>query len=35
MIKADKAACDLDGDLIDDLKSGKIMDVTIKLRTKE
>ena len=31
MIKADKAARDLDGDLIEDLKNEKIMEVTIKL----
>lgn len=31
MIHADKAARDLDGDLIEDLKNEKIMDVTIKL----
>ena len=31
MIKADKAARDLDADLIEDLKNEKIMDVTIKL----
>ena len=31
MIHADKAAKDLDGNLIDDLKNEKIMDVTIKL----
>ncbi len=31
MIKADKAACDLDIGLIDDLKNERIMDVTIKL----
>lgn len=31
MIRADKAAKDLDGDLIEDLKNEKIMDVTIKL----
>ena len=31
MIKADKAAKDLDGNLIDDLKNEKIMEVTIKL----
>jgi hypothetical protein len=31
MIRADKAARDLDGDLIEDLKNGKIMEVTIKL----
>ena len=35
MIKANKAARDLEGKLIDDLKDGKVMDVTIKLRTKE
>ena len=31
MIRADKAARDLDSKLIDDLKNKKIMDVTIKL----
>ena len=31
MIKANKAARDLEGKLIDDLKDGKVMDVTIKL----
>ncbi len=31
MIRADKAARDLDADLIGDLKNGKIMEVTIKL----
>jgi hypothetical protein len=31
MIRADKAARDLDSNLIDDLKNEKIMDVTIKL----
>jgi hypothetical protein len=31
MIRADKAARDLDEKLIEDLKNGKIMDVTIKL----
>ncbi len=31
MIRADKAARDLDSDLIEDLKNEKIMDVTIKL----
>ena len=31
MIKADKAARDLDRDLIDDLKKGKVMEVIIKL----
>ena len=31
MINADKAARDLDGDLIEDLKNEKIMEVTIKL----
>jgi hypothetical protein len=31
MIHADKAAKDLDGDLIEDLKNEKVMDVTIKL----
>ncbi|MDO5859244.1 DUF371 domain-containing protein [Methanobrevibacter sp.] len=31
MIKADKAARDLDRDLIDDLKNGKVLEVTIKL----
>lgn len=31
MIKADKAAKDLDHDLICDLKNGKMMEVTIKL----
>ena len=31
MIKADKAARDLDNNLIDDLKNGKNMEVTIKL----
>ena len=31
MIRADKAARDLDRDLICDLKNGKIMEVTIKL----
>ena len=31
MIKADKAAKDLDADLIEDLKNEKVMDVTIKL----
>ena len=31
MIKSDKAACDLDKDLIDDLKNEKIMKVTIKV----
>ena len=31
MIRADKAARDLDSKLIDDLKNEKIMDVTIKL----
>lgn len=31
MIHADKAAIDLDGDLIEDLKNEKIMEVTIKL----
>ncbi len=31
MIKADKAAKDLDSNLIDDLKNEKIMEVTIKL----
>ena len=31
MIHADKAARDLDGDLIEDLKNEKIMEVTIKL----
>ena len=31
MIRADKAARDLDGDLIEDLKNEKIMEVTIKL----
>ncbi len=34
MIKADKAARDLDSDLIDDLKNEKIMDVVIKLSGK-
>lgn len=34
MIGADKAAKDLDGDLIDDLKNEKIMEVTIKLCEK-
>lgn len=34
MIGADKAARDLDGDLIDDLKNEKIMEVTIKLCEK-
>ena len=33
MIKADKAARDLDQDLIDDLKNDKIMEVTIKVDT--
>ena len=33
MIKADKAAKDLDQDLIDDLKNDKIMEVTIKVDT--
>lgn len=31
MIRADKAARDLDQKLIDDLKDGKVMDVTIEL----
>lgn len=31
MIKSNKAAKDLDNELIEDLKNGKIMDVTIKL----
>ena len=31
MIKADKAACDLDKNLIEDLKNEKVMEVTIKL----
>ena len=31
MINADKAAKDLDSNLIEDLKNGKIMEVTIKL----
>ena len=31
MIKADKAACDLDLNLVEDLKNEKVMDVTIKL----
>jgi hypothetical protein len=31
MIRADKAARDLDGDLIEDLKNEKIMEVTIEL----
>lgn len=31
MIRADKAARDLDSDLIEDLKNEKVMDVTIKL----
>jgi hypothetical protein len=31
MIRADKAARDLDQNLIDDLKDGKVMDVTIEL----
>ena len=34
MINADKAAKDLDGALIDDLKNEKIMEVTIKLCEK-
>ena len=34
MIGADKAAKDLDGNLIDDLKNEKIMEVTIKLCEK-
>ena len=34
MIGANKAAKDLDGDLIDDLKNEKIMEVTIKLCEK-
>ena len=34
MIGADKAAKNLDGDLIDDLKNEKIMEVTIKLCEK-
>ncbi|WP_406536609.1 DUF371 domain-containing protein [Methanobrevibacter sp.] len=34
MIKADKAARDLDGKLIEDLKNEKIMEVTIKLGEK-
>lgn len=34
MIKADKAACDLDSNLICDLKNGKVMEVTIKLSEK-
>lgn len=34
MIKADKAARDLDLDLIEDLKNEKIMEVTIKLSQK-
>ena len=34
MIKSDKAARDLDERLIEDLKNGKIMDVTIKLCLK-
>ena len=34
MIKADKAAKDLDLDLIEDLKNEKIMEVTIKLSQK-
>lgn len=34
MIKADKAARDLDSDLICDLKNGKLMEVTIKLCEK-
>ena len=34
MIKADKAARDLDEKLIEDLKNGKIMEVTIKLSEK-
>lgn len=33
MIKADKAAKDLDQDLIDDLKNDKIMEVTINVDT--
>ena len=35
MIKADKAACDLDINLIEDLKNEKVMDVTIKLSTQK
>lgn len=31
MIKADKAACDLDSNLIEDLKNEKLMEVTIKI----
>ena len=31
MIRADKAARDLDGNIVDDLKNGKTMEVTIKL----
>ena len=31
MIKSDKAACDLDSNLIEDLKNEKIMNVTIEL----
>ncbi|WP_405298104.1 DUF371 domain-containing protein, partial [Methanobrevibacter sp.] len=31
MINADKAAKDLDGNLIEDLKNEKVMEVTIKL----
>ena len=34
MIKADKAARDLDSNLICDLKNGKVMEVTIKLSEK-
>ena len=34
MIRADKAARDLDSNLIDDLKNEKVMDVTIKLYEK-
>ena len=34
MIKADKAARDLDDNLICDLKNGKTLEVTIKLREK-
>lgn len=34
MIKADKAARDLDRNLVEDLKNGKIMEVTIKLCQK-
>lgn len=34
MIKADKAARDLDANLVEDLKNEKMMDVTIKLSEK-